>query len=381
MEQNQIDALIVKFVENNISDDEFIVLKNWLEISNNKTYFDEYIKINYLININTPFNSESSLQEIKKHINLEPKNKRRTILKYVAVAASIAFLISLPFLINKSSVNNSSPEIVNSIIEVGTDKATLTLSDGTDIILEKGQNYTTNNASSDGEALIYKSSSKTKSELVYNYLTIPRGGQYFVKLSDGTQVWLNSESKLKYPINFIEGDTRTVELIYGEAYFDVSPSSANNNMAFKVLHHKQHVEVLGTEFNIKAYLDESIVYTTLVEGKVAIDNFSNKTILTPNQQSQIGLSRNIKITDVDVDDETSWKRGVFNFKNKSLKEIAIVLERWYDIDILFIDKSIKDRRFLGSIDKNQSIEDILSLIKMTGQINTYNIEGKIIILK
>ena len=156
------------------------------------------------------------------------------------------------------------------IITTGSDKAVLTLEDGSNIELEKGKAFKTNVVNSNGEKLVYNKTNQTK--ITYNYLTIPRGGQYFVKLSDGTEVWLNSESQLKFPVAFIKGQTREVTLVYGEAYFAVSPSTNHNGATFKVMNQGQEVEVLGTEFNIKAYKDEINIYTTLVEGKVTVSN-------------------------------------------------------------------------------------------------------------
>ena len=148
-------------------------------------------------------------------------------------------------------------------------------------------------------------------------------------LSDGTKVWLNSESQLKYPVAFNDGETRQVELVYGEAYFDVSPSTAHKGARFKVFNQSQEVEVLGTEFNIKAYKDETNIYTTLVEGKVAISAAGKNQILKPNQQSNLNLETgSIEITTVDVYNETTWIDGIFSFENKPLKEILKVLSRW-----------------------------------------------------
>ena len=151
----------------------------------------------------------------------------------------------------------------------------MTLADGSKIALEKGTPVQTQNANSNGEELIYESSKNT-SRLVYNYLTIPRGGQFVIKLSDGTKVWLNSASQLKFPVAFIEGESREVELVYGEAYFEVSPSTAHKGAHFQVYNKKQKVEVVGTEFNIKAYKDESNIYTTLVNGKVNVETGNKK---------------------------------------------------------------------------------------------------------
>jgi ferric-dicitrate binding protein FerR (iron transport regulator) len=292
-------------------------------------------------------------------------------------------LVSITFLIKKDKVQEDVPVITNNnTIKIGTDKATLTLEDGTIVSLEKGQQYNSDNLESNGEELVYKVQNTLKHEISYNYLTIPRGGQYHIILSDGTEVWLNSESQIKYPVAFPKGKTRQVELVYGEAYFDVSPSTNHNGTKFKVLTESQEIEVLGTEFNIKAYKDESYIYTTLAEGIVTVDNASRTQILKPSEQAILNKdNKNLTISKVDVNSETAWKKGLFSFKDKSLMDIMKVLSRWYDVDIYFEDESLKDVHFKGVLSKDKNIEEILILIKNTNYINAYEINNSTIIIK
>nr|WP_233098703.1 FecR family protein [Aureibaculum flavum] len=277
---------------------------------------------------------------------------------------------------------NKEPIIVNNEINPGINKAILTLDNGSQLTLEKGDTLHTQNAESNGEELIYEAKQKNVGEVAYNYLTIPRGGYFFIKLSDGTKIWLNSDSKLKYPVSFNKGETRKVELVYGEAFFDVSPSTINGDSKFVVINESQEIVVMGTEFNVKAYEDESNIYTTLVEGKVSV-NFSNsQQILIPNQQLNYDVeTKKSLIKKVDVSNEISWKEGLFNFNGKSLREIMKVLSRWYDIDVVFENEQISDEEFVGSLSKDQNIEDILSSIKNFGIIKEYKIIEKTIILK
>lgn len=370
--------LIIKKLNNTLLQNEETVFDKWhQESSKHKKYF-EWVKKNYKED-NLDIDIEQAWKSLEVKINI-PKKKIQ-FWKY-AVAASIAILISITFFFSKNPSSISEPTIVNNSIDIGTDKATLTLEDGTYINLEKGQKHVADNFSSNGEEIIYKASSTSNPEIVYNYLTIPRGGQYFIKLSDGTQVWLNSESKLKYPTSFVDGETRNVELVYGEAYFDVSPSTNHNGSKFKVFSGIQQVEVLGTEFNIKAYKDENLIHTTLVEGKVAINTANNhKEILKPNEKSILNKSsKDIFIIEVDVFSETAWKKGLFSFKEKSLKEIMKVLSRWYDVNVVFENKELEDVQFKGVINKNQNIEEILTLIKQTNFINTYDIKNNEIVI-
>ena len=312
--------------------------------------------------------------------------KKKSIWKYAVAAVFIGF-ITTSYIFRTNNILNTPQddalEIVNTVntIVPGTDKATLTLEDGSLMVLEQGTSFKIKNANSNGQEIVYKNVKSKASAIKYNYLTIPRGGQYFVQLSDGTQVYLNSESQLKYPVHFIEGQTRKVELVYGEAYFDVSPSTEHKGAKFKVINNAQEVEVLGTEFNINAYKDDPNIYTTLVEGKVVVANNDSKQSLVPNQQFKLNTeTNNFSVTKVDVNEFISWKDGVFQFVNKPLKDIMKVLSRWYDVDIIFENKDLESLEFIGTLNKNQSIEEILSIMT-SNSINNYEIKDKTIILK
>jgi len=306
----------------------------------------------------------------------------KTAFKLTVMAASLLLLISISLIINKTNpLKIETPQVAHKEILIGSDKATLTLEDGSVIALEKGKSYTKGNASSNGEKLVYNSNGKSAA-IANNLLTIPRGGQFFVQLADSTKVWLNSESQLKYPVAFVDGETRQVELVYGEAYFEVSPSTKHKGSRFKVKTQEQNVEVIGTEFNIKAYRDEPAIYTTLVEGVVAVSNAAKKQILTPSQQSKITeYNGNISVSEVDVYNEISWRKGLFVFKGMPLKDIARVLSRWYDVDIVFADPALGNVKFNGVLNKNQKLEDILTTIKNINFINAYEKKDNKIIIK
>ena len=214
-------------------------------------------------------------------------------------------------------------------------------------------------------------------------MTIPRGGQFFVKLSDGTEVWLNSETKLKYPVTFTEGLTRKVELIYGEVYFKVSPSTQHKGAGFHVLTKSQEINVLGTEFNIRAYNNDEVMATTLVEGKIRIKKGEVSETLKPNQQAKISQESNqIDIQEIDVSQEISWVNGLFAFNEKPLEEILTVLSRWYDTEVVFENAKQKKFVFTGLLERTKAVEDILKLIEATseGQIK-FEIKDKTIIIK
>ena len=361
-----LEKLIIKYFEDTLNQEETKRFKRLLEEDKNRAYFREFVHLNHLINSKTAFNYENELGQFRSRTNQD--FRFTSILKY---AAAILIFVSAGyfFLTKEKFVDKSNPIMVNSNISVGTDKAILTLENGTNVALEKGQNYITDNLTSNGEELVYKSLSEPKAEIAYNYLTIPRGGQYFVKLSDGTQVWLNSESKLKYPVNFIKGEIREVELVYGEAYFDVSPSTNHNGDRFKVDHRTQEVEVLGTEFNIKAYRDETNIYTTLVEGKVKVNRSDNEIVLQPGEQTKVNDVNDVIVSNkVDIMYETAWKNGVFRFKNESLGNMMKTLSRWYNIKIVFENEEKETMIFSGSLKRTDNIENLLEKIEKAGDV-------------
>lgn len=387
-----ISKLIVKKKIKGISDTEREQLKEYHEAYP----FSKNIEFESLVDKTSQYSSidkvvawEAVLKKTNSNLHKSPVSLvKRAWFKY-AVAAAVVIMVSLPFLINTKKESIIETPVAFDEVEVGdimgVDKATLTLEDGSNITLEQGQTYSVNNIQSNGSEIVYKpvdDTVRSSSKMVYNYLTIPRGGQYYIELEDGTKVWLNSESKLKYPAAFIPGQDREVVLLYGEAYFDVSPSTNHDGASFKVLSGGQEVEVLGTEFNVKAYHDEGYIYTTLVEGKVAIDNTIQKEVLKPSEQSVLSKeSKSMVITEVDVFAEVSWKNGFFSFRKKPLKDIMKVLSRWYDVDILFLNKELEGGDFKGNLNKNQSLKEILTIIKNTKYINAYEINNKTVLIK
>jgi hypothetical protein len=330
-------------------------------------------------------------QLLKKTINTQSdwlkvkpkKNVRKIYWQYIA-AASVALIVSVSIYTNKdkSIYEINEAIIVNNQIKRGSDKAILTLGDGLEVTLVKGETYQVKNAISNGGEIVYKKIKQAKKEIVYNYLTVPRGGQYQIVLSDNTKVWLNSESQLKYPVSFSKGAPRKVELMYGEAYFDVSPSTEHDGSSFKVYTKNQEVKVFGTEFNIKAYRNETMIYTTLVEGSVLVTSGLTNKFLVPLEQASLNLvTNNVVVKKVNIYDETSWKNGVFSFNQKNLKEIMQVLSRWYDMEVIFENKELENVGFNGVLDKNQQIQEILESIKRFGIAKNYEINNKSIIIK
>lgn len=173
----------------------------------------------------------------------------------------------------------------------------------------------------------------------------PRGGTYQIVLSDGTKVWLNASSELKFPASFNQTKQRSVELS-GEAYFEVAK---NKMKPFMVRSNGQEIEVLGTHFNVNSYLDEKVTKTTLLEGAIKLSQLKRDNpasyVLRPGQQAVAGNT--VVIRNVDAMDVIDWKNGMFIFNKESLESIMRKLSRWYDVDVVFEDEKLKSKLLGG----------------------------------
>ena len=317
--------------------------------------------------------------------------RRKQFVKWAAAAAIfIGFFSVAYFLIYKKQQEQLITITNKNKILPGRNKATLTLADGSKIdlddaktggIAKQSQLRVTKTAAGQ---LVYTitntnpASSETTDKLSYNTIETPVGGQYQVILSDGTRVWLNAASSLKYPTQFAVGE-RKVELT-GEGYFEVTKNRAK---PFKVITGKQEIEVLGTHFNVNAYTDEDATTTTLLEGSVKIaahlknQSAQQSTILKPGQQSILG-STGLAVQNVNTEDVVAWKNGYFSF-NEDFESIMRRLSRWYNIDVVYkIDKD-PDLSFGGKISRSKSINSVLNIIETTGNVH-FKIEGRRIIV-
>ena len=214
----------------------------------------------------------------------------------------------------------------------------------------------------DSTGLEYNRLKQTNADtVVFNQLIVPRGGLYLLILSDGTRVWMNSDSRLKYPVIF-SGNKREV-ILSGEAFFDVVK---DESVPFIVKTETGNIEVLGTEFNIKCYPDEASLVTTLVNGKVRFDDGINPSvILKPEEQLIFEKENGLSIVrKVNVNYYTSWKENRLSFQEETLDVIMKTLSRWYDVEIVFEDSALKELEFSGNLDKFTGIQDFLSLFEL-----------------
>lgn len=327
---------------------------------------------------------ERNFSILKAKIN-GGKTERKTIPFYRYIAAAI-ILVSISFItyyaVSPKKEILTKAEVANVLDALpGSDKAILTLADGSKVVLDdhaksniSKSSFLTISKTENGQ-LIYKviaNGDINSSKIAYNTIETPRGGQYQVVLPDGTKVWINAASSLKYPEIF-RGNERKVELT-GEAYFEVAK---NKTLPFRVMSKNQEVEVLGTHFNINTYMDDKSIKTTLLEGSIKISNQKSVKILSAGEQAVIadyGLGAIIVNPNIDTDNETAWKNGQFRFNNAGLKSILNQLERWYDIDIDYA--TVPDRRFNGMVPRNAKLSEVLNMLSLTGNIAFEIKEGK-----
>ncbi|WP_207514722.1 FecR family protein [Longitalea luteola] len=218
--------------------------------------------------------------------------------------------------------------------------------------------------------IVYKGEhTDNHTETVYNTLQIPNGGGYELVLSDGSKVWLNSASRLRFPVNF-SGNSREVELS-GEAYFEIARDKAR---PFKVRFNNNTVEVLGTHFNVNSYTDETTQAVTLLEGSVNVSNAQTKVIIKPGQQARLNGIKNIQVKEVDVEEAIAWKNGYFIFVEEDIKSIMRKLARWYDFSPEY-QGNIGDEQFGGMISRFRNISEVLKMFESTGTIHFKIIPG------
>jgi len=399
MNQNKLIELLGLFVDGGISREDYDLLVDYIranpEDEELNIAIDTVFKNSKKFNLLNGDDKELIFQNIirNKHFDSEIQNELEIIPTFaprlwyqLGIAASILILITtgLYFYKNRTVDDNIAAKVVEpteAIITPGDDKAILTLSDGTKIILEDAKNGILANQAgvniqktSDGELLYSFSNSantvspETKENVIYNKIETPIGGKYQVNLPDGSKVWLNSSSSLRFSALF-NGHTREVELS-GEAYFDVSK---NKGKPFRVITKDQIVEVLGTQFNINSYSDEGPIKTTLIEGSVKIIYKDKVVLLSPGQQFQ-PKELVSAVVEADTEEVVAWKDGYFVFKNEDIKSIMRKLSRWYNVEVSY-SGNIPEVGFGGNISRSKDISEVLDVLQLTNAIH-FKVEGR-----
>lgn len=295
-----------------------------------------------------------------------------------AVAASILLFISVGayfFIRNNHKADNFTANNYKGIVP-GTNKATLTLANGTTISLDDANNGQIAKQAgvkitktANGQ-IVYQTEATGQEQAVQNTVTTPKGGQYKIILPDGTNVWLNAASSITYPTVF-KGADREVTL-NGEGYFEVAKNKA---MPFRVKSALQTVEVLGTHFNINTYADEAQIKTTLLEGSVKVISTTNSTLIVPGEQAVIDREGNGVIIkqQVNLDKEVAWKNGVFSFADEDIREVMRQVSRWYDIDVVY-EGDMPREKFFGEISRSSNLADVFRILELNNM--KFVVEGK-----
>ena len=375
----KISEDIISYLKGEASGEQIDRLKKWLaQGQNNKNTYQDIVRTYYRLNNIQQWDRINSFVAKK---NVESKLTYKRKFPYWSVAASIIILISLSlslFFINyKPSVKLAQ----TSFIEHGKKGAELILSNGRSIrILNtkkciKEQNGVLVQVDSE-KGIVYFDELAERKALIYNTIKVARGQEFNLTLADGTQVWLNADSELRYPVQFTT-DNRKV-FLKGEAYFEVIP---NKDKAFIVNSFDQDVRVYGTKFNINAY-DKNLIKTVLVEGRVGVKiNHLNKEIkMLPGDLLLANMyDGSMNFRQVDVYPYIAWKDGHFLFQDESLEEIMLRLERWYNVKVFFEDSKARKIHFIGDMKRYTKIDKLLYFIEKSSQAELEIKEGVIIV--
>lgn len=355
-------------------------------------YYDYFEKGKYDPADLSPDEKEALANKIWRHIDRKisgPEEKGTTLFlnkkayRYAAAAAILIaiagfyFLYNRPATVQRPVAASFDHQPADTDAAPGGNKAVLTLANGSKIVLDsihKGtlaMQGTSKILKVNNGALVYQQeNAKQEKEVLYNTVTTPQGGEYRLTLADGTKVWLNAASSLKFPTAF-HGKERPVTLT-GEGYFEVK---YDKDKPFKVQAGNMEVEDLGTHFNVMAYDDEPYVKTTLLEGSVRITKGMISEVLKPGQQAVTSpvLMGRINVREVNTDDAVAWKNGFFSFHSTSIYEIMKQISRWYNVEVSYRDSL---NVFLnGNISRNVHVSQVFKMLELTGEVSL-TIKGK-----
>lgn len=376
----------------------------WLEEGENKDFFnqilDKEVLEEELRQLNELKIESEERQSWEKLIRVRQQRGRifqwNNWKKYT-VAASIIMILGVGGLIWFQSKKEDKPVVQRkenqksymADASPGQFKAKLILADGSTVILDTtstgqlAQQGSVKVINKDGKLVYQQGAQNAKAPILYNTLQTTKGQTYTTVLADGSKVWLNSESSIRYPVTFTEQERKV--FITGEAYFEVAPATVRGSdeklikQTFKVSVRGMEIEVLGTHFNINAYPDEKIIKTTLLEGKVKVSYEGKTALLKPAQQSQVITESGTveTVNNADVEQAVAWKNGFFHFNNDNLRTVMRQLSRWYDLDIEY-HGNVPNEIFGGRMDRNSRASEVLTILSESGV--HFKIQGKKIIV-
>ncbi|WP_018337551.1 MULTISPECIES: FecR family protein [Butyricimonas] len=370
----EISALIYKSLSGDITREEQLMLDAWKNASERNLELYEKICSDKVMQDKIKLYSGSNVQTAFDSFirRREKKNTRRRLVvrisRYAAIIALPLFVVLFYF--NRAEIGDGLLELSENTVPVKRNAPVLTLSNGQEMILynqditlneENGVRITMKTTG----GMQYNTSDSTKSEMVYNTLTTPSQCDFTFTLADGTRVWLNAKSSLRYPVAFT-GNERVV-YAEGEIYLEVAKDRKH---PFFVVLNGMKVEVLGTSFNINSYADENFAEVTLVEGHVAAHVDDDSYDLLPNRQLRWDKeNQSVDIKMVNVNDYIAWKEGHYIFKGRMLSEVAKVLQRWYDVEVVFEDEESAKVIYTGVVYKEENFDVFIQRLRETSSLS------------
>ncbi len=381
-----IIELLVAYSRRELTDNEYDVLSGWLlQHEESIELVNEYLRLLnsiHSISIYDRLKTDTAWSVVHNRTSHKPGWKKLRSLSFFKCAASIILPIialgtilwcfSVVYIDRKQAVNSE-------VLKSGRANAILELNGGKSIVLGtgiekdihsfKGTIFTKDSV----DVIRYFDNRVT--EVQFNKLSVPKGGEYKLVLADGTKVWLNSETKVRYPTRFT-GDVRNIYLLSGEIFLEVAE---DKEKPFIVNGNNYQVEVLGTGFNIRDYQDEFNCTTTLLHGSVKVKNINTLEciVIQPNQQVKIKKEGSMSVLNVNARQSIGWINGVLYYNNASLEQILKDLSRWYSFDYEFEDAGIAELKFAGGISRYNDIEQVIDVITSTNKLNV-TIEGNLI---
>jgi transmembrane sensor len=397
---SHIASLIIRRMQNKLTDEEWAELETWLqEDGENYLLYEELIdqeKLGAALNDLHAIDHDIAYERLSQKLSLTTAAPKRVYPKspkiwWYMVAALLVLIAGFFFYFNTNTHRGPSkmpPPLVTAqkkLPGTGSDsqKAILILADNTTIALDAINN---GSIAQQGNSQVLKKSSgelqysfttgAKEYETGYNTIQTPRGGEYQVVLDDGTRIWLNAASTLRFPVHF-DGDERRVTLS-GEAYFEVASSlspATGHKKTFTVRVNEMDVQAIGTSFNINAYKEDKLTQTTVVEGLVKVSTNNKDQLLQPGKKLVVQDS-SFTVEDADIKQEIAWKNGQFVFRNTSLEAVMNELARWYNVDVVY-KQPMPSLHFSGEIQRQATIDRVLEMLELTGGVR-FTVKGQLV---
>jgi transmembrane sensor len=380
---HRIAYLVAGYIKGTISKNEHDELDEWIcENDENMELFEKLTdekNIGIATRLMQKMETEQVLEEKKKVISFNKSENKTVWIKSLPYVAAACIILIVGLIVLKPFTKKGTPVVVNNSSDIlpGSNQAILTLEDGKVVILSQDKKDTAINEQvkilrQEGE-IVYTGQT-TNEPMKYHTLNVPRKGQYKLVLPDGTKVWINAESSIRYPVAFDDKERRV--FITGEAYFEVAK---NKTKPFRVVVNDIVVEAVGTAFNVNAYSNEPYLSATLIEGSVLVSNGKTENLLTPGQQARISET-DFTITAIEANDVVAWKDNRFNFVNTPLDVIMRQIERWYDATVVY-ETMPADHFNAVDVPRDVPVSKLLHFLELTKRVHFKIENNKIIVMK